>query len=130
MRYKNLLIPICGATLLALCVRYYWPRIETKTVTKTVVQKDIRTITRIVQRPDGTKETIIEHTDHSSATKSKTVAKNRPNWHASIGATPHALMGQPAVYSMQLERRILGPFYIGAGLSSNHEAKLIIGLEF
>lgn len=130
--YSKYLFPALGATLLALLVHYYWPKIETKTVVQTKIVTLNHTVTRIVQRPDGSRETTIDSTTNSTATaKNTSVQFKAPNWHVSAAAVKKLDSWTNApVYQLAVERRILGPIYIGALLSTQREVGLSIGLEF
>src|SRR4051812_40752593 len=89
---------------------------KTETVEKEVVKRDVVTVVKEVQRPDGTKETTTTSTDHSTekrdATLISVLAPKPPDWHASLGAAT-SFKGLEPIYSLQLERRILGPFSLG-----------------
>jgi uncharacterized membrane protein YhiD involved in acid resistance len=135
MNFKSLFFPALAAIVAGLLVHYFLPRIETKTVTqtRTVVQTDVRTITKIVERPDGTKETTIDSTDRSTknASKSKVSTKySTKNWHISAAYLTDFTAKEVPVYQIEAQMRILGPFYAGALLSSEHKVGLVIGLEF
>lgn len=134
MNYKSLLIPVLAATLTAGLVRYYWPRVETKTVTQTqiVVRTDIHTVTRTVEHPDGTKEVVVDTTDHSVANttaKSSKLTASVPNWHISASAN-RSLANPLLIYGLQADRRILGPVFVGLRLDTVGQAGISLGMEF
>lgn len=132
MNLKSLVLPVLGAIVISALVRYYWPRIETKTVTQTKVVETTRTITKIVKHKDGTEETLIDSTTNSVATKDRTATKAAvvSNWHTSLSAAKKFDDFEATRAQISIERRILGPIWAGALLSTNHEVGLIIGLEF
>jgi len=118
--------------------RYVTPeRIVTKTIidTKivTVVQHDTRTVT--VTKPDGT--TTIVSTDKSVDTikqvehesQVKVVENNKPQWKVSAQFAPKNVKYE-YFYGAQIERRILGPIFIGAFGNLDHTLGLSVGLEF
>ena len=110
------------------------PTVKTKEVEveKQVVVKDVITVTKIITRPDGSKEEVITTTDKSKenkqSTNTKTVAKS--DWHASISANTPDIGLNNVRYTIQVERRILGDLFIGGNLSSDKSAGLSVGLEF
>lgn len=118
----------------AAVARYYYPRIEMKQVevTKEVVRNDIRTVTRMVERPDGSKETVVEVVDKSTkketSTKETTVASKK-DWVISV-STDYNYRDYQQSYELQVQRRILGPFYIGAKASTNQSVGAMVGFEF
>lgn len=121
----------------AALTRYYFPRIETQTVdvVKEVVKTDIRTITKIVEHPDGTKETVIDHTDKSVENKdqkhSETVM-SKSQWLVT-GTVQQDLnngLNLQPIYGVHVQRRILGPFYLGAMGSTDKRAGVSLGMEF
>lgn len=128
MNLKDFIFPILGAIIVGAMVHYYWPRIETKTEIHTVVQN--HTITRTIERPDGSKETTINSTTSMAQDRQKKATIYKPNWHLSVATlSPIGLRLEPK-YQIEVQRRILGPAYVGALLSTKHEVGLSIGLEF
>lgn len=101
-------------------------------VEKEVVVKDVVTVTRIVTRPDGTKEELVTVTDktkeNKQSTSTKTVAKS--TWHASIGAKSKIDRLQVDLYTIQIEKRILGDLFIGVTGSTDKTVGLTVGMEF
>jgi hypothetical protein len=113
---------------------FLFPQVKTKEVQveKEVVVKDIVTVTKVITRPDGTKEELITVTDktkeNKQTTSTKTVAK--ANWHTSISAKSKLSPVQVDIYTIQVEKRILGDLFLGAVVSSDKTVGLSIGLEF
>ncbi len=135
MTNKNIAI-LCISTAIASSVvtRYYFPKVNTKTVetTKEVIKTDIKTVTRTITAPDGTTDTTTVTEDHSIKRDSsnKTALTNKqPNWMVS-GAVLTDFTRQPPYYGIQVQRRILGPFYIGALLTTKQDVGLSLGFEF
>lgn len=117
--------------------RYYFPRIETQTidVIKEVIRTDVHTITRVVEKPDGTKETIIDHTDKSVENKDEKHSDTKfasKNWQMSGSASLDytELTRLEPVYGIQVQRRILGPFYLGALADTSKKIGVSVGMEF
>jgi hypothetical protein len=101
-------------------------------VEKEVVVKDVVTVTRIVTRPDGTKEELVTVTDktkeNKTATSTKTVSKS--NWHVSASAKTKLDKLQIDIYTVQIEKRIIGDIFLGVNASTDKTVGLTIGLEF
>lgn len=119
---------LVGSTLSAFLVLHYLPK---KTETRTVVQE--HTVTRIVERKDGTTITVVDSTKNTSKEKTKSksemVAKN---WHAGLVLSQdaeHLTMLKPA-YGAMVERRIIGPIFVGAHVTPGQSAGLLITVEF
>lgn len=115
--------------------RYYFPQIEfknTETVKK-VVRNDIRTVVRTIERPDGTKETTEETVDRSTKkeTSSKeTIIAAKPQWLIGVGARAKISERETILYDLQVQRRVLGPFFLGAKVSTDQSVGVSLGMEF
>jgi hypothetical protein len=111
-----------------------FPTVKTKEVEveKQVIVKDIITVTKVVTKPDGTTESTTTTTDktkeNKSATNTKTVAA--PNWHASIAVNTDNIALNNLVYTVQVERRVLGDLFIGANVSTDKTVGLSLGASF
>jgi hypothetical protein len=132
---RNLLLTsLLSAAVGAALAYWLYPRVEVQTEIKerTVVQNDIRTIIRTVERPDGTKETVKEVVDNSTQQMSKDftakVAK-KPQWILTAGAGS-ALSPIEVIYSASVARRVIGPIFAGAYGRTDGELGLTVGLEF
>lgn len=82
---------------------------------KEVIRKDIQVVTKEIIRPDGTKEIVTTSTDKSVEKKDKVLETliSKPSekqWMVGIGASP---LKYYETYSVKVDRRILGPFFIG-----------------
>lgn len=125
---------LLSAIVSAAFTQYYFPKIQTKTVetTKEVVRTDVQTVIKTVTHPGGDTEsttTIIDHTQRIETAKKTDVTITKKDWlvAASYSTSIHTL--EP-IYGVQVNRRILGPAYIGALLNNKGEVGLSIGLEF
>ncbi len=134
-------------------------RVETKTVTVTEykdriveqkVQGPVRVRTRVVEKPGA--ERVIEKwiergpvstsTTHdaagsttaqaaSTAESAKETTRARPNWHVTAAAGWDKLsLAAPHVWEGRVERRVLGPFWLGVWGSTERTGGLSLGLEF
>lgn len=117
-------------------------------------KQNVRIVTKYVERPDGTKETTREEvTDTHETENTKTVLdKTREtevkqevvvktetqiekvetpvlkNWHlsASAGLTTSG----PVLYGAQLERRFIGPVFLGVRADTNPSVSVVAGFDF
>ncbi len=116
-----------------IATRYIFPRIETKTVetTKEVVRTDVQTVVHTITLPSGgtdTTTTIIDHSTRTETSKNTAITSKLPNWQVS-GSAQSGIDLKP-YYGIQAQRRILGPFYLGALLNTKGDVGLSIGFEF
>ncbi len=134
---KNLLIALGTGLLIGAAGMFYLNKPETKSVQTeketATTKKDIITIVKEVTRPDGTKEVVTTTTDKSTEKKNSSsslvIQTAKPNW--LVGATAAASLDRPVpVYGILLQRRILGPAFLGLGLNTNKEATLNVAIEF
>jgi hypothetical protein len=111
---------------------------EIKEVEVEKVRTEYRTIVKTVTKPDGTKE-VTETTENininesTSISESKTTIENiKPQWR--LGALAGIeVTSSDFIYGAQVERRVLGPFFMGAwGLTNNQHkaAGLSVSMEF
>lgn len=104
-------------------------------VEKEVIKKDIVTVIKEIKRPDGTVETTSSTVDRSEVVKEiekeirVEVEAKKHDWllRALVEARDFAL---PPNYGVGLERRILGPIFLGAYYVSTKTIGLSVGLEF
>lgn len=135
MNTRNVLILLIVAVVVSAgLTRYYFPKVEYKNVevTKEVVRNDIKTIVKTIERPDGTKETISETTDKSikKETNSKEITiASKNQWIFDIGARMN-VSDRDIVYDLQVQRRIVGPFFAGLKASTDKTIGVSIGMEF
>lgn len=112
---------------------------ETKEIVKTVevVKHDTTTKTHEVKHPDGTVETdttvVNRDTDisgTSSKSESKTIVDNtKPQWKVS-GLAGYNFSTYEKVYGAEVDRRILGPIFVGAWGNTQHTGGLSVSIEF
>lgn len=128
------ILVVAVAAVSAGLTRYYFPQVQYKDVevVKEVVRTDIHTVTKTIERPDGTKETIIDSTDktvkHETSSKEVTIAaKNQ--WMFDVGARTK-LTDMVIVYDLEVQRRIIGPFFLGAKVGTDSSVGLSVGMEF
>lgn len=112
---------------------------QIKEVVKTVeiVKHDTTTITKEVKHPDGTTETdttVVNHDiDMSHSNTSNTISKVtenlKPQWKATALAG-YNFSSFEKVYGAEIDRRIIGPIFVGAWGNSNHTGGLSVSVEF
>lgn len=95
------------------------------------VIKDIVTVTKVITRPDGTKEEVTTTTDKTKENKQASSSKitTKPDWHVSINGS-RKLNDTTLSYGIQVERRILGDVFLGGTVNSRKEVGLSIGVSF
>ena len=117
--------------------RYFQPaKIEIKEVVKEieVIKKDVRTVIREVVKTDGSKETVTVIEDKSKETSKKESSKEtiitnaKPQWRVQ-GLADLTTLASP-VYGVGIERRILGPIFVGGFVKANREYGVSVSLEF
>jgi len=106
------------------------PEVRTEIQEKEIVRTDIRTVTRTVERPDGSKETVVETVDKtkSVASKQAVVEVSKPNWSAGVAVEADYKL-QP-VYEIELNRRVLGPIFVGVSANTEAELGIRLNVEF
>lgn len=130
MNYKTLIVgSVFSFCLGAALVYYFLPQI--KTVEKEVIRNNVVTVVKEVKRPDGTTETEITTTDKTvkHETSVAVTPPIQPNWR--IGAS--AVAGVPSlkpIYGLQVERRVLGPVWIGVRVETNAQLGAVLSIEF
>jgi len=138
MKLYQIVLSLISVALVGYAVgRYVQPNKVVKEVKEVEVEKvrtEYRTIVKTVSKPDGTKE-VTETTENISVnenlnlTESKTTIDNlKPQW--KVGA----LVGKTSIessltYGLQVERRILGPFFVGVLGTTNEQKDSLVGLS-
>ncbi len=135
MQIKNVaILCLIVAVLSAAGTRFLFPKVESRNVEieKEVVRTDTRTVTRIIERPDGTKETIVDSVDKSvkkeTSSKESTVFQ-KSNYIVDLSARTKIDELQ-FVYELQVQKRILGPVFLGLKAGTDKSVGASVGLEF
>ena len=135
MRLRNVaILVIIVAAASAAITKFYFPDTEYSNteVIKEVVRNDVKTIVKIVERPDGTKETTSETIDKSikkETSKSEIIIAEKKQWMVDVGARLN-LSSRDIYYDLRAQRRIIGPFFAGASISTDKTIGLSVGMEF
>lgn len=129
----TLILVVVAMVVSAGVTRYFFPQIQVKTVevTKTVIQDNVHTVTHIIQHPDGTKETVVDSTDKSTKQATDTSTKiiaSKSQWLIAVGANTDFTTPNPT-YELHVQRRILGPFYLGVRAGTDKSVGASIGME-
>lgn len=131
---NTLILMAVSAAISAAATKFYFPNIQSKTVEieKEVIKNNVVTVVRTVERPDGTKETTSETTDRTvkkdtSTKEAITIA--RKDWLVSASVGTKFTRLEP-IYGVLAQRRILGPIYVGASVTTDKTVGVSVGLEF
>ena len=114
------------------------PKTVTKEVevVKTVVQKDTKTIIKKVKSPDGTVTTEIVKEDKSNINQNtsknkETIVNNEKQWKATLFTSYEAIVRpSEASYAASIERRIVGPVFVGVWGSTQGNGGVSVSVEF
>lgn len=120
--------------------RYLSPE-KTKTVTSTVevekiVVQTVHSVTKIIERPDGTKETVIvantktdSKTNEESQTDSKEVTKSKDKLIISVLAGMQLPLNGQLIYGAEISKNLLGPLRMGLFAMTDRKVGISLGLE-
>lgn len=129
---KNYLLALLfGIGIGAAVVYFFFPRIETKIEVQKEVETQTRTVTRRVVLPDGTRTTervtdTIKKENERSTTETKPSEKQ---WKANL-LMKSDIRNLVPQYGFGIERRVLGPFFVGVGGYQDGTIKANLGFEF
>lgn len=100
---------------------------ETDTST---VNNDVVTVIKEKKNKDGTSETDTTITDHSKTEDKKiqVIASEPPNWFVQGGVGLDT--GLTQIYTLSINRRILGPIFVGVWGSTQKSAGVSVALQF
>lgn len=128
---RSLISLVVGLLIGAATVYFLFPRVETKIHIQKETETQTRTVTRRVVLPDGTRTTervtdTIQRENERTETESKVAqAQWRVNVHAKA-----SLQNLVPQYGASVERRILGPVWVGVGAYQDGTANVSVGWEF
>jgi Glu-tRNA(Gln) amidotransferase subunit E-like FAD-binding protein len=133
---KNLLITAAVALIIGFGLgSYLCPRVETQTVEveKEVIRRDV--VTEIVEviRPDGSKEVktiVVDKSKEQKDSKSTVTVVAAKNYIGSVSAATRSIKFDEIVYTASIQKRIMGPFFLGGSASTDKQYGLIISMEF
>jgi hypothetical protein len=132
---------LIAAVLSAGLTRYYFPRVTVQTkveVQKDVTQDNIKTIVQTMKLPSGeidTTSTTIDNTVHTDTqTQTDTLPQLYPdqtkNWYVGLTSSITGINFANPAYGVQVNRRILGPLFIGGTVNTHGEFGVSVGMEF
>lgn len=127
---KQITLIVITALASAALTRYYFPKTVTKIEEKEVVRKDVKTIIKEVVKKDGTKETTTEILDRSTEKREFMLEQFKiSDWIVSASYGMKEFKGEP-IYGLQVQRRILGPLFLGLTGSTDKVYGISVGMEF
>jgi len=102
-----------------------------------VVKREVKTIIKEVTRPDGTKETTTTIDENTKETTRKDqnrqnetiVTAQKPQWKVDL-MVKASLTNIIPVYGASVQRRILGPMFVGVQGWGDQSAGVSLGMEF
>lgn len=146
MNVKVLVIAILALVGAYALGRYTSPvKVETKIVevekkqTETERDKRKETTTTVVEKPDGTKETVTRTVEDTSTRKSTETNRNTDTETSKTYAGPKTYVGGlsgidtangSVFYGAQVNRQVLGPVSVGGFFLTNKTLGVSIGLQF
>lgn len=110
--------------------------VKTQTIDRVVVQDHVVTVVKEIDRPDGTKEItttadqVTNKTDNSIKSAEDLKPPELKNWMVSGGIGLDFDGTVDKVYDVNINRRILGPIFVGAWANTKSQAGLNVGFEF
>jgi hypothetical protein len=142
LKYLAAIVIVAMAAGAAL-TRQFAPRevIKTQLVDHDVIKDHVVTVTKEIVNKDGSKEidtTVVDDKKENDVKKetvvdSKPIPQLKPQWFVTAGAgldvTSLGNMANP-VYSGSVNRRILGPIYLGVWGNTRSQVGVQLGLEF
>lgn len=142
-KYAKISVIVLSALLLGYGVgRYIQPakvQIKREEVIREVevVKRDVRIVEREIKRPDGTVERERIEEDRSTETVKKDTDKKdstlivnaKPQWKLQGFVGTDGNLASP-IYGVGVERRILGPFFLGGYANTKKEFGLSVSFEF
>jgi hypothetical protein len=133
LTYKSLGILVLVAAVVG-AAGCYWLMPTSQSTTfvdsKETTKTDVRTITKIVEKPDGSRQTIIETTDNSTkvATEKQTIKTDSKKWAASVGVQANYTL-QPE-YFIMLERKVFSNVSLGLMATTDAYAGVYVQIAF
>lgn len=129
-RSPSLLLVLLVAAASCAATKWYWPSYKVETREHETVVTKVVTQIRHVKAPDGSETTDTIIVDTGREDRNRTVnTKPASKWHAQ--ASIHtAFDGLKPEYSLGVERRILGPFFVGLQARTDGSVGLGLGMEF
>lgn len=102
-------------------------KIEEKLVE--VVKERVRVDTRIIERPDGTTETIIsERRDTDTRLESEKTTDGLPDWSVGLSASISEEYRGDRVYGLRIEKKLLGS--LSGGIYARTDKEYGVGLTY
>lgn len=127
-----LIVIVISMVVGGIIAKKYMPTIKEVQTEKVVTQTKVITVVKETKHPDGTTETETTTTDNSTKTEdrndTKIIQQLMPQWHAGAGYGINE--ARLPTYSAHIERRLLGPVWLGLRASTAKEYSVTASLEF
>lgn len=124
---------IIGLGLGAGITKAYFPKIQEVNIEKEVVRTDVRTVVKEVIRADGSKETVTETTDRTvkKEDKKSTIDKTpEPKMNKVSAIVKYDFDEKKENYGVLVERRLVGPVFLGLYGDTKKNIGVSAGIEF
>ena len=108
----------------------FFPTIQEVNVEKEVLKTDVKTVVKVIEHKDGTKETTTEIIDKTVKKESKSVVLTKPiDYHLTALVTMD-LDSKEKIYGLSLEKRVFSNIFLGVNGNTLNQFGISIGLEF
>lgn len=118
-----LVTTLIGAVVGALLMQQWVRKNQTEQSEKIISRTDV--VTRIIERPNGDKETVI--VDRSVTKSEAKLIVPKPSL---LVAATAQLVDKQAVYGIQVSKQVMGPVTVGASLDQKGHAGILVGWAF
>jgi hypothetical protein len=108
----------------------YFPTIQEVNVEKEVLKTDVKTVVKVIERKDGTKETVTEIIDKTVKKESKSVAVTKPTDYHLTALVTMDFDNSNKIYGLSLEKRVFSNIFLGINGNTANQFGISIGLEF
>jgi hypothetical protein len=126
-----IILCLVSATAASALTHFYFPTVKTVEVEKEVIRNNIQTVTHTVKQPNGAIDITTTTTDHSQTVLTDTKKEYNVNrdWVISAFAETSIKLDSPS-YGLQVQRRVLGPVFIGGLVNNKGNIGVSLGMEF
>jgi len=104
--------------------------LPSKSSTVTKVQERVRVVTRLKERPDGSKETVITEDRNTESGTTTIIEAKKPMWSISASTAVLSLSPRGPIYTIQVDRRLILGAFVGAYGRTDGELGLSLRYEF
>ena len=123
-------IAVCAASIL-LTIAFSPEKIKIEEKTVEVVKERVRVDTRIIERPDGTTETIIsERRDTDTRSETEKLTTGLPVWSVSLSASAYSASRDEPIYGVGVQKRLVGSLSGGIYARTDKEVGVMLSYSF